>query len=72
MSFIVSFLNEVLQNLNIDKKFYKIDYEFKKNVNKKFVKELKRKTIGDIISTNISTKYRNLNVNINKVICDEF
>ena len=71
MSFIVLFLNEILQNLNIDKRFYKIDYEFKNNVNKKFVKELKRKTIGDIISTKISTKYRKLNVKINQVICDE-
>ena len=71
MSFIIIFLNEILQFLNIDKKFYKIDYEFKKNVSKKFVKSLKRKTLGDIISNKISPKYRNLNVNINVNTCEE-
>ena len=71
MSFIVLFLNEVLQNLNIEKQFYKIDYEFKKNVNKKFVNSLKRKTIGDIISTKVSSKYRYLNESINEKICEE-
>ena len=71
MSFIVLFLNEILQNLNIEKQFYKIDYEFKKKVNKKFVNALKWKTRGDIISNKASSKYKYLNKSINEKICEE-
>ena len=57
MNFIVSFLNEYLKENNIDKNFCKLDYNFKKQVNKKFVNDLKTKSLRDIIINNISIKY---------------
>ena len=41
LTFIISFLNEILLLFKYHKKFLKIDYEFNKNVNKKNVQELK-------------------------------
>ena len=43
ISFIVTFLNKILEVFNFKERFYKLDYEFKKNVNKKFVSSLKKK-----------------------------
>ena len=45
-----------------------MDYKFTKIVNKKFVKELKSKTIGEIIRNIISDKYRKYESNKNKEI----
>ena len=58
LNFIVSFLNDILFNLNYKERFKKLDYDFKKNINQKFLDELKRKNIGDIISNKISDKYK--------------
>ena len=58
MTFIVQFLNEILAFLNFRERFLKLNYEFKSNVKKEFVKSLKTKTIGDIICTQISNKYK--------------
>ena len=60
LSFIISFLNEILLLFKYQKKFLKLDYEFKKNVNKKNVQELKEQKIRDIVCNKISKKYRNL------------
>ena len=66
LSFIVVFLNEILAFLNIKQRFLKLNYEFKSNIKKEFVNSLKAKTIGDIIRTQISIKYKkDLNYNNN-------
>ena len=57
ISFIVSFINEILKNLNYKQRFFKLDYKFKKNVKKEFVESLKTQNIGDIICNEISDKY---------------
>ena len=58
LNFIVQFLNEILAFFNFRERFLKLSYEFKSNIKKEFVKSLKTKTIGDIICTQISNKYK--------------
>lgn len=70
LTFIIAFLNEILQKMNYGKRFLKLDYEFKKNVNKTNVQDLKTKNIKDIICNKISKKYRNKENN-NLLICEE-
>ena len=57
--------------LKIVKQFLKIDYHIKKDVHKNKLNELKEKTIGDIISGEISTKYKHNDKNHNKKIADD-
>ena len=73
ISFILSFLNCVLTNLNYEenKRFLKLDYNFKKSIKKENVESLKNKTIGDIISNKISRKYKYEREDFNKQLCDE-
>ena len=73
ISFILSFLNCVLTNLNYEenKRFLKLDYNFKKKINKANVESLKNKTLGDIISNKISRKYKYKRKDFNKQLCDE-
>ena len=67
MSFILEVLNEVLKSLNYKTLFLKLDYEFKKNVNNDFFESLKKKKLSDIINNNISAKYKNKDININRI-----
>ena len=57
-NFLISFINEILINYGIKKKFLNTDYKNKKNVKKQHVDELKSKEIGEILCQNLSTKYR--------------
>ena len=66
LSFIVSFLNDILKNLNYKTKFLNLNYEFKMNIKKDFVESLKKKTIGEIISNEISIKYKGKEKNFKK------
>jgi len=70
ISFIVSFLNEILAQLNFKQQFLKLDYVFKKNVNLKFVESLKKKNLGEIICNKISSKYKK-DKNANYTIYEE-
>jgi len=71
LSFIISYSNDILKSLNYKKKFLKLNYKFKSNINKNFVDSLKKKNIGDIISTEISVKYKNKDKNINKELYEK-
>ena len=71
MTFIISFLNEILEALDYNQKFLKIDYEFKKNVNKDFFESLKTKNLSFIVQNKISEKYSKQNKNINYIIYDQ-
>ena len=71
ISFITLFLNEVLEQLNFEQRFFKLDYFFKKNVNMKFVESLKQKNLGEIICNKISSKYKKDNENANIKIYEE-
>ena len=71
MTFIISFLNEILEALDYNQKFLKIDYEFKKNVNKDFFESLKTKNLSFIVQNKVSEKYSKQNKNINYIIYDQ-
>ena len=71
ISFLLSFINEIIKNLNIKETFLKLDYQIKKEIKKKSLESLKNKTIGEIISSKISTKYRNKVENYNEIIFKE-
>ena len=72
LNFIISFLNNIIKHLNYDdKKFLKLNYEFKKNVSKNFFNTLKEKTIGEIITNKISIKYKKHEKNTNDIIYQE-
>ena len=71
LSFVVYFLNDILKSFGIREKFLKLDYKFKKDVNKQKFAELKSKNIGEIISSKISTKYKteeNVNKNLYELL----
>ena len=58
LNFIISFLNDILVLYNYKYRFLKINYNFIKKINKQLFEKLKEKTIGDIISNEISSKYK--------------
>ena len=57
LSFILDFINAVLEELKINLRFQKINHDFKKKVNKAHILELKNLTIGEILCQEISPKY---------------
>lgn len=58
LSFIISYLNDILKELKYKEQFLKIDYNFKKTINKDFLDQLKTKKISDIVCIDISQKYK--------------
>ena len=71
LNFIIGFLNEILKNLNYEQRFLKLNYEYKKNVNKDFVERLKKSTLKDIVINKISEKYKNYDNYKNRIIYEE-
>ena len=68
LNFIISYLNDILKELNYKEQLLKINYKFKRNINKKFLDGLKNKKISDIVCIDISTKYQKHDKNTNKKI----
>ena len=71
LSFIISFVNDVIKTLFPNKKlplFKIIDYEIKKIVNHKFVEELKIKTIEEVLQLEVSPKLKNSEKEANQKI----
>lgn len=58
ISFLINCMNLILKELNYKQEFLKLDYNFKKNVNKDVFESLKNKKISEIICNKISNKYR--------------
>ena len=71
LNFIILFLNEILKNLNYKQRFLKLDYDYKKTVNKDFVERLKKSTLKDIVINKISEKYKNYDNYKNRIIYEE-
>ena len=71
MTFIISSSNDILKSFNYQEKFYKLDYNVKKIVNKDYFESLKKKTLLQIICKNISKKYKDKGDNINEQIYEK-
>ena len=68
ITFIISAINTILEALDYDEQFFKIDYELKKNINKDYFESLKNKKLSEIVCNKISKKYKNYESNINTKI----
>lgn len=66
MSFIINYANKVLQHFNFKEKFFKINYDFKKNVKLENFNKLKNLEIGEILRQNISKKFKIEDIKHNK------
>ena len=64
-SFILNWINDILESCGNKEKFKNISYENKKKVNKSQFNKLKNSTIGDIISQQISDKYKKVDKDYN-------
>jgi hypothetical protein len=69
ISFIIKYANAILQTF-CNLKFLKIDYKFKKNVNKSSFKNIKNKKISEILCQKISEKYKKINKETNRQIVE--
>ena len=65
ISFIIEYSNAIIQNF-CNSKFFKINYKYKKEVNKSSFKNIKSKKIRDILNQKISEKYKKKNKDENK------
>ena len=85
LTFIVSFLNLILDKYNYKEKFFQLNYKFKKKINKASLKVLKQTTIDKIICNEISNRYKEdskyneriynkikSNEEINKILSDNY
>ena len=71
LSFIVFFLNDILNHLNYSQRFLDLNYNFKKKANKKDIEDIKKESIGTIICKEINGKYKKIDKSYNKVIYEE-
>ena len=71
ISCIISASNDILKDFNYQERFYKLDYNFKKTVNKDYFESLKTKKLIDIICNNISKKYKEKGENPNHKIYEK-
>lgn len=71
LSFIVNFLNDILNHLNYSQRFLGLNYNYKRNATKKEIEERKQKTIGDIICEEINGRYKKKNRLHNKEIYEQ-
>ena len=71
LSFIIFFLNDILNYLNYSQRFLDLNYKIKKKANKKDIENIKKKSIGDIICQEISGKYTSKDKYYNKVIFEQ-
>ena len=85
LTFIVSFLNLILDKYNYKEKFLQLSYKFKKGINKASLRVLKKTTIDKIICNEISNRYKEdsnynkriynkikSNEEINKILSDNY
>lgn len=66
LTFVIQLANTIVECLGYKGKFLNLDYEFKKNITKKFIKKLKNLTFGELLCENISKKFRKHSSNENK------
>ena len=62
---------KIIKGKNFRKTFKNINYDFKKKINIDFFKKLQSYSIKDILITDISSKYKTLPKNFNKILINE-
>ena len=70
LNFIIYFLNIILKDQDFKLEFMKLNYKFKRQIKASFIHSLKSKSIKEIITNEISRKYKTLNKNYNSQICE--
>ena len=66
INFITNFINEILKEIGReDLQFITLDYLYKRKVDKEHRNKLKTKTIAEVLSNNISPKFKTKNMNKN-------
>jgi len=66
LTFVIQLANTIVECFGYKGKFLNLDYNFKKNITKKFLKKLKNLTFGELLCENISKKFRKHSYNENK------
>ena len=66
-TFIVALANEIVEVLKFKGKFFPLSYKFKKNISKERLKYLKGLTLGEILCSDISEKFKKHGSNKNKI-----
>ena len=70
ISFIVEYVNAILDIFDIEEKFKKIGFKYKANMNTKIFALLKNSNIEEILKQNITSKFRNHPSDYNKKIIE--
>ena len=71
INFMTNFMNEILKKLGLcDLQFISLNYFYKRKVDKNHRTNLKTKTIGEVLSNDISPKFKTKNRNINSEIIE--
>ena len=70
-SYIILFLNRLLEKFEIKKTFKQIDYAYKKKVNYDYLMELREKKLYDIVSLPITGKFKKQEKEYNEILCEE-
>ena len=71
ISFIIGFVNTILDILEFKEQFKNINYKYKIKINKKYFSYLKNRNIGEILNQDISPKLRNQPIDHNKIIFEK-
>ena len=71
LNFIVSFINTILDILGFKIKLFNLNYNLKKNICKNHIKFLRNSTLREILSSQISGKYKKVNKDENKIILEK-
>lgn len=71
LNFLVEFINEILKYLGFNQRLFSLDYNFKKNVNKKHMEYLQKTQLREILSNNISYKFSLKKRDINRKIIEQ-
>ena len=65
LTFVIKLANEIVAYFGFKGKFFYLDYNFKKNITKEWLKKLKSFTFGELLCKNISKKYTKHSLNEN-------
>ena len=70
-TYIILFLNCLLEHFGIKENFKQIDYTYKKRVNYDYFLELRGKKLDDIVRMDITDKIKKEKKNYNKILCEK-